>query len=103
MAIERASGRDVKGPSLHWLPAHLLTPSLLMVVSSLWSCSLQLDVVVEGDYLLGDSSLAIPARSAKAYQLIYSPLLPKKHHGSVAFLNPKVSRHPVPHTRRIRI
>jgi hypothetical protein len=51
---------------------------------------LELDVVIDGEYLMGDTSMMIEGGGSKAYQLLYSPLVPKIHNGSVAFLNPKV-------------
>lgn len=53
-------------------------------------CRLELDVVIDGEYLMGDTSMMIEGGGSKAYQLLYSPLVPKIHNGSVAFLNPKV-------------
>jgi hypothetical protein len=50
-------------------------------------------VVVEGEYLLGDARFTIDAGASRYYQLIYSPLLPKQHHGSIAFIHPKVRAH----------
>jgi len=56
-----------------------------------------------GDYLLGDDLFVIEAGESKTYQVIYSPLLPKTHSGSISFYNTQVrkSKHQKLRTRRV--
>ena len=47
-------------------------------------------MLLEGDYLLGDDKFVLEPGAARPYLLIYSPLVPKTHVGSITFLSPKV-------------
>jgi hypothetical protein len=51
---------------------------------------LTIEVILDGEYLLGDSSFTLEPKARRPYQVIYSPLIPKTHGGAITFLNPKV-------------
>ena len=45
------------------------------------------DVALDGDGVLGDKTFVLEPNGSSAYELFYSPLLAKKHTGTVAFTN----------------
>ena len=48
------------------------------------------DVVIEGEYLLGDQALSILPNSKTSYELIFSPLRVFRGKGSIAFIHEKL-------------
>jgi len=52
--------------------------------------AIDFEVAMAGDGLLGDPKFTLAPKASGAYELFYSPLIAKKHTGSLAFLNDRV-------------